>query len=70
MLTSAAPGQGVWGVLGVLWILSPVAVRIRASSIGLIIFFVTSEEMTNILCDRPLGKIWFSLQMLSPGLCE
>lgn len=48
----------------------PVAVGSRASSVGLIIFFVTSQERTNILCDQPLEMVWFSLQMLSAGLCE
>lgn len=71
-LPSAAPGQEVWKalVLGALWLLSPVAVGSRTPSVGLITFFVTSQETTNILGDQPLGMIWFSLQMLSAGLCE
>lgn len=57
-------------VPGALWTLSLTDVGFRASSIGLIIFFVTSKETTNILCDQPLGRICFSLQILSAGLCE
>jgi len=57
----AAPGQRVWWVLvlGALWLLSPVSVGIRESSIGFTTCFVTSEETTDSCAINLLGRSSF-----------